>query len=131
MPRAASGSSRERIPLNRARVLRAAIDVADQGGLAALTIRSLADALGVKPMSVYHHVANKEEIIDGIVDIVFSEFDLPRPGGDWSAEMRRRGGSVRAVLRVHPWAIPLLQSRPTSAPGSLGTATSTATWPRR
>lgn len=116
MPRAASANNRGRVPLNRDRVLRAAVAVADQGGLAALTIRSLADALEVKPMSVYHHVANKEEIIDGIVDLVFSEFDLPVPGGDWRQEMRRRALSVRAVLRVHAWAIPLLQSR--TSPGA-------------
>ncbi len=113
MPRTASGG---RVPLNRERVLRAAVDVADAGGITSLTIRSLAEALEVKPMSVYHHVANKEEIIDGIVDLVFGEFDHPEPGGDWRAEMRRRALSVRSVLRVHPWAIPLLQSR--TSPGA-------------
>jgi AcrR family transcriptional regulator len=113
VPRAAA---RERLPLSRERVLKAAVEVADQGGITALTIRTLAESLGVKPMSVYHHVANKEEIIDGIVDLVFGEFDLPRPGRDWREELRRRAGSVRAVLRVHPWAIPLLQSR--TAPGT-------------
>jgi AcrR family transcriptional regulator len=112
MPAPASGT---RPRLNRERVLRAAVEVADSGGITSLTIRSLAEALGVKPMSVYHHVANKEEIIDGIVDLVFGEFALPEPGGDWRQEMRRRALSVRAVLRVHPWAIPLLQSR--TSPG--------------
>jgi AcrR family transcriptional regulator len=116
VPRASSAASRERLPLSRERVLRAAVDVADRGGLTALTIRTLAEALGVKPMSVYHHVSNKEEIIDGIVDLVFGEFELPEPGGDWREEMRRRALSVRAVLRVHPWAIPLLQSR--TSPGA-------------
>jgi AcrR family transcriptional regulator len=90
--------------------------VADAGGIGSLTIRSLAAELGVKPMSVYHHVANKDEILDGIVDLVFSEIELPSPDGDWRAEMRRRAISARAVLRVHPWAIPLLQSR--TNPGS-------------
>jgi AcrR family transcriptional regulator len=119
MPRTASGSPRDRVPLSRDRVFRAAIAVADRGGIASLTIRSLAQELGVKPMSVYHHVANKDEIIDGIVDQVFSEFDLPTPGGDWRTEMRRRALSARSVLRVHPWAIPLLQSRTSPGEGTL------------
>ena len=72
-----------RAPLSRERVLRGAVAVADAGGIGALTIRSLAQALGVKPMSVYYHVANKEEILDGIVDIVFSEMYVPAVGGDW------------------------------------------------
>ncbi len=109
----------QRTRLSRDRVLRAAMAVADAGGIGSLTIRSLAAELGVKPMSVYHHVANKDEILDGIVDLVFSEIELPSPGVDWRAEMRRRGVSVRAVLRVHPWAIPLLQSRTNPGPATL------------
>ena len=99
--------------LNRDRVLRGAVRVADAGGIGALTIRSLADELGVKPMSVYHHVANKDEILDGIVDIVFDEIDLPEVDGDWHAEMRRRASSARTVLSRHRWAIGLLESRTT------------------
>jgi AcrR family transcriptional regulator len=101
----------ERGALSRERVLNAAIAVADAGGVPALTIRSLADKLGVKPMSVYHYVANKDEILDAIVDLVFGEIELPHPGGDWQAEMRRRAASARQVLRRHTWAITLLQSR--------------------
>lgn len=112
-------SAPERAPLSRDRVLRAAIDVADVGGIPALTIRSLAQELGVKPMSVYHYVANKDEILDGIVDIVFSEIDVPAADGDWTAEMMRRGISARQVLRRHPWAIPLLQSRTSPGPATL------------
>jgi len=97
--------------LSRDQVLRGALVVADAGGLGALTIRSLAHELGVKPMSVYYYVANKDEILDGIVDIVFGEIDLPSPGGEWRTEMRRRAVSARSVLRRHPWAIPLMQSR--------------------
>src|SRR6478672_159077 len=78
---------RRRPGLSRERVLRGAVAVADAGGIAGLTIRSLALELGVKPMSVYHHVANKDEILDGIVDIVFSEIALPSPEGDWRSEM--------------------------------------------
>lgn len=100
-------------------MLDAAIMVADDGGIAALTIRTLAHELGVKPMSVYHYVANKEAILDGIVDVVFSEIDLPRVGGDWRGEMRRRAHSVRTVLGRHRWAIGLLESRPTPGPATL------------
>jgi AcrR family transcriptional regulator len=100
-------------------VLHGAVRVADAGGIAALTIRSLADELGVKPMSVYHHVANKDEILDGIVDIVFDEIDLPEVDGDWHAEMLRRASSARTVLNRHRWAIGLLESRTTPGPATL------------
>lgn len=112
MPESAASEGRRTRPrLSREQVLRAALAVADAGGLGALTIRSLAEELGAKPMSVYYYVANKDEILDGIVDIVFSEIELPSPGGEWRTEMRRRAISARAVLRRHPWAIQLLQSR--------------------
>jgi AcrR family transcriptional regulator len=114
-----NGGRSARTPLSRDRVLQAALAVADAGGLEALTIRSLADELGAKPMSVYYHVANKGEIIDGIVDLVFSEIELPAPDGDWRTGMRRRAVSARGVLRRHPWAIPLLQSRTKPGPATL------------
>jgi AcrR family transcriptional regulator len=93
--------------------------VADGGGISSLTIRSLAVELGVKPMSVYHHVANKDEILDGIVDLVFSEIELPVVGGEWHQEMTWRATSARQVLRRHPWAIALLQSRTHPGPATL------------
>src|SRR5215467_7445946 len=108
-----------RAPLSRERVLSAAIDVADRGGIAALTIRSLADELGVKPMSLYHHVANKEAIIDGIIDVVFGEIELPPTDTDWRSALRRRAYSARAVLRRHPWATPLMESRTNPGPATL------------
>jgi AcrR family transcriptional regulator len=95
------------------------VAVADSGGLAGLTIRSLATDLGVKPMSVYHHVANKEEILDGIVDAVFGEMELPGDEGEWRAAMVRRARSARAALRRHPWAIGLLESRSNPGPATL------------
>jgi AcrR family transcriptional regulator len=97
--------------LSRERVLQGAVAVADAGGLASLTIRSLAAHLGVKPMSVYHHVANKDEILDGIVDIVFGEIELPTIGGEWHSEMRRRAASAREAMRRHSWAIGLVETR--------------------
>jgi AcrR family transcriptional regulator len=119
MSKSVSDSPQQRPPLSRDRVLRGAVEVADAGGVGSLTIRSLADKLAVKPMSVYHHVANKDEILDGIVDLVFSEIELPSAGGDWQSEMRRTAISARRVLRRHSWAIDLLQSRTSPGPATL------------
>ena len=90
MPGPANGTPEKRIPLSRERVLRAAVAIADAAGIGSLTMRSLAHELGVKPMALYHHVANKEEILDGIVDLVFSEIELPSADGDWRSEIVRR-----------------------------------------
>ena len=105
--------------LSRERVLRGAVGVCDAHGIDGLTIRSLAQSLGVKPMSVYHYVANKDEILDGIVDIVFSQIELPSANGEWRAEISRRARSARAVLRQHPWAIGLLETRTNPGPATL------------
>jgi AcrR family transcriptional regulator len=110
-----STAASQRLPLSRERVLECAVALADESGLAALTIRTLAQSMGTKPMSLYYYVANKEEILDGIVDMVFSEIEPPVPGGDWRAEMQQRAHGVRSALRRHPWAVGLLESR--SAPG--------------
>ena len=109
----------KRPSLSRERVLAGAIALADTGGVAALTIRSLAQHLGVKPMTLYYYVANKSEILDAIVDVVFSEIDLPTVEGDWRAEIRLRATSARQVLRRHSWAIGLLESRTTPGPATL------------
>lgn len=119
MTRQADRKADDRVPLSRDRVLRGAIAVADAQGIGSLTIRSLAQELGAKPMSLYHHVRNKDEILDGTVDLVFGEIDLPEPGGEWRSEMRRRANSARRVLRRHPWAIALLQSRTSPGPATL------------
>jgi AcrR family transcriptional regulator len=109
----------ERLPLSRERVLQAAMAIADGGGLAGLTIRSLAKSLETKPMSLYHYVRNKDEILDGIVDAVFNEIELPVTGGEWKAELKRRAVSARDVLRRHPWAIALMESRTVPGPANL------------
>jgi AcrR family transcriptional regulator len=114
-----SEGGRRRARLTRERVLRGALSVADSGGLASLTIRSLAEELGVKPMAVYYHIASKEEILDALVDIVFSEIDLPVPGRDWRSELERRAQSARQVLARHRWAIGLLESRSRPGPANL------------
>jgi AcrR family transcriptional regulator len=105
--------------LSRERVLRAAVDVVDRGGVRSLTIRSLAQELGAKPMSLYHYVSGKDDILDGVVDHVFAEIALPSPEGDWQDEMTRRATSARRVLRRHPWAIGLLESRTSPGPATL------------
>jgi AcrR family transcriptional regulator len=114
-----SASVKERRQLSRERVLSGAVALADEGGVAALTIRSLAQQLGVKPMTLYHYVANKSEILDAIVDVVFSEIDLPTAAADWRSEIHLRASSARRVLRSHSWAIGLLESRTTPGPATL------------
>ena len=108
-----------RIPLSRDRVLTCAVSIADSDGIGALTMRSLAAALEVKPMSLYYYVANKGEILDALVDMVYAEIDVPTVGGEWSDEMRRRAASVREALGRHPWAIGLLESRTAPGPATL------------
>ena len=105
-----------RPPLTRGLVLRRAAEIADAGGLSALTMRSLAQSLDVKPMSLYHHVANKDEILDGLVDLVFAEVELPSEAGPWRSEMERRAASLRSALGRHPWSVGLLETR--TSPGS-------------
>jgi len=119
MPERESDNPRKRAALSRERVLRGAAAVADASGIGALTMRSLARELGVKPMSLYHYVAGKDDILDGIVDLVFSEIDVPAAGGDWQLEMRRRAISARRVLRQHSWAIGLMESRANPGPATL------------
>ena len=111
--------SRPRIPLTRERVLQAALELADQGGLESLSMRKLGQALGVEAMAVYYHFANKERVLDGIVDLVFAEIELPQAGGEWKAAMRRRAVSVRDALLRHRWAIGLMESRTNPGPANL------------
>jgi AcrR family transcriptional regulator len=114
-----SENHRRRLPLSRERVLRAAMAIADADGIEALTIRSLAQELGVKPMAIYYHVANKSEILDSIVDFVFAEIELPATDGDWRSEIVRRANSARRVLSRHHWAIGLMESRRSPGPATL------------
>jgi AcrR family transcriptional regulator len=100
-----------RVPLNRERVLRAALVLADAGGIESLTMRRLGQELGVEAMSLYNHVANKDDILDGIVDLVFSEIELPAGGAEWRPAMRRRAVSAHEALLRHPWATSMMQSR--------------------
>ncbi|MEI5522900.1 TetR/AcrR family transcriptional regulator [Streptomyces brasiliscabiei] len=108
-----------RTPLSRERVIRAAVAVADEKGSAALTMRAIAEPLGVEAMSLYHHVAGREDILDGMVDTVFGEIELPPGDTDWKTAMRRRALSARAALGRHPWAIGLMDSRSRPGPATL------------
>lgn len=105
--------------LTRDAVVEAAVAQADAQGIDALTMRSLARELGVEAMSLYHHVANKEALLDAMVDAVYAEYRLASPGGDWREELRLRSESVRATLVRHPWALPLIESRLTPGPATL------------
>jgi AcrR family transcriptional regulator len=115
----ATNRAPRRVPLSRERVLDAAIKLADQGGLESLSMRKLGQELGVEAMAVYYHFANKDEVIDGIVDIVFSQIDLPASGADWKSAMRQRAVSLRDVLLRHRWAIGLMESRRKPGPANL------------
>ncbi|MFJ8469547.1 TetR/AcrR family transcriptional regulator [Streptomyces swartbergensis] len=108
-----------RTPLSRERVIHTAMAVADEKGAAGLTMRAIAEPLGVEAMSLYHHVAGREDILDGMVDAVFGEIDLPPRGTDWKSALRHRADSARAVLRRHPWAVGLMDSRSQPGPATL------------
>ena len=112
-------NAKRRAPLTRERVLGAAIALADKGGIESLTMRKLGQELGVEAMSLYNHVANKDDIIDGVVDLVFSEIALPSGGADWKTAMRTRAISAHEALLRHPWATSLMQSRTKPGPSTL------------
>jgi AcrR family transcriptional regulator len=112
-----AGTGRGR--LSPERVLRAAVALADSGGIESLTMRRLGQDLGVEAMSLYKHVANKDALLDGMVDLVFAEIELPSGDTDWRTAMRDRAVSTRAALTRHPWATPLMQSRTAPGPATL------------
>lgn len=112
--------SRPPLPLSRDRVLEAAVRVADRGGVEAITMRRVAQELGVEAMSLYHHVPNKDAILDGVVDIVFAAIELPGSGqADWRDAIRTRAHSARKILSQHRWALGLLDSRRNPGPATL------------
>jgi AcrR family transcriptional regulator len=106
-----------RVPLSRGRVLRAAVSLADRNGLESLTMRRLGQELGVEAMSLYNHVANKSDILDGIADQVLSDIEVPPAGTHWKEAMRQRSISAHEVLLAHPWAAMLIISRFNIGPG--------------
>ncbi|WP_426595687.1 TetR/AcrR family transcriptional regulator C-terminal domain-containing protein [Cellulomonas sp. McL0617] len=114
----AGRTSRE--PLSRERALAAALTVADAEGLGAVTMRRLATELGVEAMSLYHHVANKDDVLDGITDVVIGEIHVPPSGTPWRSAMRDRAISAHQVLLAHPWSPMLIMSRFNIGPGMTG-----------
>lgn len=117
-PRSAAPERAARDPLTRDRILRAGLALADEHGLEWLSMRKLGQALGVEAMSLYHHVANKDDLVDGMIDLVFAEIEFPRDA-DWQTAMRTRAVSVREALGRHRWANGLMESRSTPGPANL------------
>ena len=102
--------TKARATLSRERIVRKAVALATDGGFDSVSMRELAEELATAPMSLYRHVANREDLLDGMVDVVFGEMYAPAIGGDWKSELRKRGISARAALRRHPWAIGLMET---------------------
>ena len=107
-----------RVPLTRERIVERGVALADAGGFSSLSMRNLAEDLGAGTMALYRHVANKEDLLDGMVDIVFGEMYPPVIGGNWKRELRERGTSARAALKRHPWAVGLMETRMHPGPAS-------------
>jgi AcrR family transcriptional regulator len=109
----------KRQPLSRERVLRAAVALADESGFASLTMRKLAKKLGVEAMSLYNHVSSKDDLLDGMIDVVFSEIEVPSTEVDWKAALRKRAVSTREALTRHRWAIGRMEGRAYHGPANL------------
>jgi AcrR family transcriptional regulator len=115
-----SAEAASRAPVNRERTLEVALALADGEGIEAVTMRRLARELGVEAASLYHHVKGKEQILDGLVELVAAEIELPKPSADWRETVSHRAHHTRAVLRRHPWAVSLMASRTSPGPATLG-----------
>jgi len=113
------GKDCSRCPLNRDRVLAAAVEIADEKGVGAVTMRAVASRLGVEAMSLYNHVANKDDILDGMIDLVVQEIELPDNAGSWREAMRCRALAAHQVFGRHPWVPVLMDSRESSGPARL------------
>ena len=119
MSKVAPDAGERRLPLSRERVVQAAIQQADAAGLEAVTMRHVATALNVAPMALYRHISNRDDLIDAMIDVVFSEIVLPLGGTGWKPAMRERALSLRDVLARHRWAIGLMESRRRPGPLNL------------
>ena len=116
---ATQSQAKQRSRLDRDRVLEAAVALADESGIDALTMRKLADGLGVEAMSLYYYFSNKDEILDGMVDRIVGEIELPSPDDDWKTAMRTRAISAHDVFARHPWSIALMETRTNPGPAAL------------
>jgi AcrR family transcriptional regulator len=108
-----------KVPLSRPSVVLSAVTLADAHGIKAVSMRRLAEELGVVPMAIYKHVANKDELLDGMIDLVYSEIEFRSGGSHWKTAMRQRARSMREALLRHPWAIGLMDFRTTPGPANL------------
>jgi AcrR family transcriptional regulator len=111
--------TKPREPVTRERAIRVAVALADAGGIESLSMRKLAAELGIEAMSLYYHVTGKDDILDGMLDVVYSEYATPRAGDEWRSAMRTRAESTRSVLAKHPWAIGI-KARTSPGPATLG-----------
>jgi AcrR family transcriptional regulator len=111
--------AQSRRPWTRTQLVQSAISLADRGGIESLSMRKLSQHLGGAPMSLYNHVSNKDDLLDGMIDALFSEIELPVGEHGWKATMRQRAISIRTVMTRHPWAIGLMESRRTPGPATL------------
>jgi AcrR family transcriptional regulator len=118
-PTAENSNTPRRVPLTKDRVLRTAVGLADGAGIEAVSMRRLAAELGVVPMALYKHVESKEELLDGMVDLVFEDIEDPTGDTDWKAAMCRRAISTRQALKRHGWAIGRMESRTNPGPANL------------
>ena len=114
----ARGTSTRKAVLSKERIVDAAVGLADAGGFESLSMRTLAKKLGTAPMSLYRHFANKDELLDAMIDVVFREIYSPTIGAAWKTELRERGLSAREALRRHPWAVGLMETRMSPGPAS-------------
>lgn len=108
-----------REPLSRERIFTAALELADQGGMAAVSMRQIAQRLNVEAMSLYKHIANKEDLMDGLVELVFAQMTVPAPELEWRAALRERAYTTRQVLNKYPWAASLIETRAALGPTRL------------
>jgi AcrR family transcriptional regulator len=108
-----------RQPLTRDRVLQVAVELADRGGIEALSMRKLGQELGVDAMALYRHVRNKDDLLDGLVEVIVGQIQLPEPSGGWKADLRAQAMAARTVMLRHPWARQVLEERGTGGQAAL------------
>jgi AcrR family transcriptional regulator len=114
-----NATEERRTPLTRDRVLQAAVDLADRGGNEALSMRKLGQELGVDAMALYRHVRGKDDLLDGLVEVIVGQIERPTPGADWKTNLRQQAMAARAVMLRHPWARRVLEERGTGGPACL------------
>jgi AcrR family transcriptional regulator len=113
-------STERRAPLTRERVLLTAVELADEGGIDAVSMRKLGQRLGVEAMAIYRHVRDKDDLLDGLIEVALAEIEPPQPNDDWKAAIRDRAIAARRVMLRHPWMPRMLEERAVGGPAFLG-----------